>query len=124
MFRLEKVFQNDDSGFIHFVVFIKTISLFLIIYLATILHKNTIYDLFTFEIFKNSIFFQYTILITIFYFFLSFLFKDRRYVRTNFLSFIKEDILILLISNFIIFSIYLTLNFTFIIGKEFIIINT
>ena len=75
------------------------------------------------KFYKNSIFFQYTIIKKIFYFFLSILFKDRRYVRTNFLSFIKEDILILLISNFIIFSIYLTLNFTFIIGKEFIIIN-
>ena len=45
MFRLEKVFQNDDSGFIFFTGFFKLIILFLTLYTSVILKNDTIYDL-------------------------------------------------------------------------------
>ena len=54
MFRLEKVFQNDDSGFIYFTTFLKSILLFFIIYVSAILQKNTIYDLLSLDTFKNT----------------------------------------------------------------------
>ena len=45
MFRLEKVFQNDDSGYYLFINFTKSLILFISIYFFSILEKNTIYDL-------------------------------------------------------------------------------
>ena len=54
MFKLEKVFQNDDSGYILYINIIKSLSLCFFTYLFVILNKNSIYDLFNFEIFKKS----------------------------------------------------------------------
>ena len=67
MFKLEKVFQNDDSGYYLFINFIKSLILFISIYFFSILEKNSIYDLLSFEIFKNSNYFIYSLLISIFF---------------------------------------------------------
>ena len=57
MFRLEKVFQNDDSGYILFSNFLKSVILLITAYVFVILSDYTIYDLTNFKIFKNSNFF-------------------------------------------------------------------
>ena len=59
MFKLEKVFQNDDTGYYLFISFIKSLILLISIYIFSILEKNSIYDLLNFEIFKNSNYFMY-----------------------------------------------------------------
>ena len=69
MFKLEKVFQNDDSGFIYFITFIKTITMFLGIYIFSILQNYSIYEIFDFEIFKKSYFYLYSFLVVFFLFY-------------------------------------------------------
>jgi len=123
MFRLEKVFQNDDSGFIYFVIFFKTIILFSSIYITSILQYDTIYDLISLEVFKNTNFFIYSFFLTLLFFIFCFLLKDTRYYKKNFISFIKEDLLILVISNFITFSIFLIFKFNFIFNLDYIYLN-
>ena len=54
MFKLEKVFQNDDTGYYLFINFTKSLVLLISIYIFSILEKNSIYDLLNFEVFKNS----------------------------------------------------------------------
>ena len=61
MFKLEKVFQNDDSGYYLFINFIKSLILLISIYFFSILEKNSIYELLRFEIYKNSDYFLYSI---------------------------------------------------------------
>ena len=120
MFRLEKVFQNDDSGFIFFTSFIKAILLAVIIYSFTILNENTIYDIFDFEIFKKSEFFFYNIFISTSYLIISLFIKNRHEYQKNFLSFLKEDILNLFISNIITFSLFFILKIDFRFTENFI----
>ena len=57
MFRLEKVFQNDDSGYILFSNSIKSLILLATTYIFVILSDNSIYELTDFDIFKSSNFF-------------------------------------------------------------------
>ena len=89
MFKLEKVFQNDDSGYYLFINFIKTSILFVSIYFFSILEKNSIYDLLSFEIFKNSDYFLYSITISIFFFFISF-YPKKKNISKKFYIFFKR----------------------------------
>ena len=90
MFRLEKVFQNDDSGYILFSNFIKSLILFVTTYIFVILSDNSIYELTDFNIFKSSNFFFYSILLSIIYFIISFFLKNNKEYKKNFLSFLKR----------------------------------
>ena len=54
MFNLEKVFQNDDTGYYLFINLIKSLLLLIFIYIFSILEENSIYELLNFEIFKDS----------------------------------------------------------------------
>ena len=110
MFRLEKVFQNDDSGFIFFTGFFKLIILFLTLYTSVILKNDTIYDLFNPEIFNNSEYFLYILLIIFFYFIFLYLLKNKKFYKKNFISFLKDDILSVIISNLVTFSIFFIFN--------------
>ena len=110
MFRLEKVFQNDDSGFIIFNSLIKSIILFIIIYAFSILYENTIYELLNIQIFINSNFFFYNILLTLFYLIFSFILKNRIEYKKNFLSFLREDVLNIFFSNITSFSTFFILG--------------
>ena len=116
MFRLEKVFQNDDSGYIIFVNFTKSIFLFLISYIFVILNKHTIYDISNFNIFLTSNFFYYSISISIIYFLSSFFLKDRKVYKKNFISFLKEDLLNLIVSNVITIALLFVLKVNLIIN--------
>ena len=80
MFRLEKVFQNDDSGYYLFINFIKSLILLISIYFFSILEKNSIYELLSFEIFKNSDYFLYSIIVSISFFLISFNSK-KKYIK-------------------------------------------
>ena len=123
MFRLEKVFQNDDSGLIYFATLIKTIFLFFLIYIAAILQKNTVYDLFSLTVFKKTNYFFYSFFITLSYLFFSFLIKNKRFYKKNFISFLTEDILSLIISNILLFSILFIFQKQFSIDLNFLYMN-
>ena len=121
MFRLEKVFQNDDSGYVLFVSLIKTLIIYLVIYCFSILFENTIYDLLNYNIYKESELFYYSLLLSFLYFIFSYSFKNKREYKKNFLSFLKEDILSLIISNITIFSFFFISEVKFAIGELFLI---
>jgi exopolysaccharide biosynthesis polyprenyl glycosylphosphotransferase len=104
MFKLEKVFQNDDTGYYLFIDFLKLLILFISIYIFSILEDNSIYYLLNFEIFKDSNYFIYSITISIIFFTIS-LFLKKKVYQKNFISFLKNDIVILVLSNIIFFFI-------------------
>ena len=72
MFRLEKVFQNDDSGYILFSNFIKSLTLLSSSYIFVILINNSIYELKDYTIYQNSNYFNYSIILSSFFFINSF----------------------------------------------------
>ncbi len=119
MFRLEKIFQNNDSAYIIFVNFSKSLIIYISVYIFSILEKNTIYELFLFSIFVNSQYFYISFLIPFIYFFLSLSFKHRKVYQTNFLSFLKEDVLNLILSIIFTFSILFIINSGFKINLSF-----
>jgi len=120
MFRLEKVFQNNDSAYILFVNIIKTSVIFFSFYIFSILENNTIYDLFNSTIFKNSKYFYISIFVSLIFFFLSFIFKEFTVYKKNFLSFLKEDALNLIASILITFSIFFIISNNFELDIKFI----
>ena len=120
MFRLEKVFQNDDNGFILFSNFIKSLILLVTVYIFVILSDHSIYELTDYNTFKISNFFSYSILLSIIYFIFSFFFKDKKEYKKNFLSFLKEDIYNFLISVIVTFSIIFIFKINFKLEIKFI----
>ena len=50
MFRLEKVFQNDDSGYILFSNIIKSLIILITSYIFVILSGHSIYELTDYKI--------------------------------------------------------------------------
>jgi len=122
MFRLEKVFQNDDSGFIYFITIIKTILTFLVIYIFSILQNYSIYEIFEFEIFKQSNFYLYSFFIVFFYFIISLSIKNKRFFQRNFISFLKEDLSSITAANIFTFSIFFLYEIQFIINLDFFIL--
>ena len=113
MFRLEKVFQNDDSGFILFVNFTKSILLLILAYSFIILKDNTIYDLSNYNFFKNSNYFFFSIIIPFIYLVISFFLKNKLVYQNNFISFLKEDILNLAASSVVTLSLIFIFNLNF-----------
>ncbi|MBT03960.1 MAG: hypothetical protein CL836_08050 [Crocinitomicaceae bacterium] len=124
MFRLEKVFQNDDSGYILFSNFIKSILLLLTSYTFVILSGHSIYELTDYKIYKNSNFFFYSIFLSIVYFIISFFLKNKKIYKKNFLSFLKEDILNIFISVLFTFAIIFVFRINFILEIKFIYLLT
>ena len=124
MFRLEKVFQNDDSGYILFSNFIKSLILLVTAYAFVILSDYSIYELTDFKIFKNSNFFFYSILLSIIYFITSFFLKNKKEYKKNFLSFLKEDILNISISIICVFAMIFIFRINFRLELKFIYLLT
>ena len=124
MFRLEKVFQNDDSGYILFSNFIKSLILLVTAYAFVILSDYSIYELTEFKIFKNSNFFFYSILLSIIYFINSFFLKNKKEYKKNFLSFLKEDILNISISIICVFAMIFIFRINFRLELKFIYLLT
>ncbi len=120
MFRLEKVFQNDDSGYILFSILIKSLILFATTYIFIILSDYSIYELTDYKIYKNSNYFFYSIFLSIIYFINSFVLINKKEYKKNFLTFLKEDILNILISVIITFAIIFILRIDFKLEIKFI----
>jgi len=109
MFRLEKVFQNDDKGFLLFTNIIKAFTLFCSIYISSILENHTIYQLFDFSIFVLSEYFLYALFLPIL-FFIIISSNNKSYYEKNFISFLKKDTLSFIFSNILIFSFFFIFN--------------
>ena len=106
MFRLEKVFQNDDTFFIKSTSLVRSALLFLSIYTYSILEFHTIYDLLNLNAYKDSNFYLFSKAISIIYFITTLIIvRDKQY-KSNFLSFLSNDILPLIISIIVCFSIF------------------
>ncbi len=109
MFRLEKVFQNDDKGFLLFSNIIKAFTLFCSIYISSIFENHTIYQLYDFSIFVRSEYFLYALFLPIL-FFIIISSNKKKYYEENFISFLKKDILSFIFSNILIFSFFYIFN--------------
>ena len=122
MFRLEKVFQNDDSGYILFSNLAKSLLLLIFSYIHIILSNNSIYELNNYQIFKHSNYFLYSILLSINYFIFSFFLKNQKEYKKNIISFLKEDLLNIFISIIFSFSIIFIFKINFLLELEIIYI--
>ena len=122
MFKLEKVFQNDDTGYYLFVSFIKSSLLLIFIYIFSILEKNSIYHLLNYEIFKNSNYFLYSILISILFFVIS-LNTKKKFYQKNFISFLKNDIVCYILANILTFSVFFVFEINFEINLHTLYLN-
>ena len=120
MNRIEKVLQNDDSAYIYFIKLTKGTIIFISFYIFSILEKNSIYDLMDKEIFITSKYFSFSIFITTLYFIISFFFIQNKIYKFNFISFIKEDLIVVFVSQILIFSIYFLLKKNFIINLGYL----
>ena len=123
MFRLEKVFQNDDSGYILFSNIIKSFLLLISSYVFIILSQNSIYDLGNYKIFRFSNYFIYTIILSIFFFVISFFLQSKKEYKINFISFLKEDVLNIFFSVIFAFAIIFIFKINFILKKTFFYIT-
>ena len=110
MFRLEKIFQNDDFLFINTYIFVKTFVVFLSIYIFSILVSNSIHDLINFTIFKNSELYNFSIYVSSFYFVVSFFFRLKKRYAPNFLTFLQQDIYPIFPSLLLTFTIFFFLK--------------
>ena len=120
MFRLEKVFQNDDQGYIYFVNLLKSLSILLTVYIFSILQNRSIYQLFDYKIFVNSNYFTYSFIFSFLFFLTIILVKKNKIYEKNFISFLKEDVLSLVLSNTLIFTLYFVFQINFNIDKNFL----
>jgi len=93
MFRLEKIFQVDDSVYINIAIFWKGFAVFLSIYIFSILEFNSIFDLLNYDIYKTSKYFYLSLYFTASYLLFSFILgiMKKKYV-TSFLIFLINDI--------------------------------
>ena len=119
MNRIEKVLQNDDSAYIYFVKGIKLFVIFFSFYIFSILEKNSIYELSDIRIFINSKYFLISFFFSILYFVISIFFIQNKVYKLNFISFLKEDLVVIIISQILIFTIYFLLKKKFIINLEY-----
>ena len=110
MFRLEKVFQNDDKFFIFNSNIIKTFSIYIFIYLFSILEKNSIHEILNYKIYKDSNYLLFSFSTPIIYYFLtSILFKSHKnfYHYNN--NILKKDfgcLALSLLFSILIFKFY------------------
>ena len=80
MFRLEKVFQNDDKFFINSSIFVKVFIILLSVYIFSILQDNTIYELLEFNIYIESNFYLFSIYFATIYLLTNIIItKDKKY---------------------------------------------
>ena len=127
MFRLEKIFQQDDNFFINSIIFFRSFIVFLSIYIFSILEFNSIFDLLNYNIYKTSGYFYLSLYFPTFYLLFSFFFRamKKRYI-TNFLSFLLNDIIPLFITApFILYIFFiLKIDFNININTSYLLILT
>jgi len=113
MFKLEKVLQNDDSAYIYFTFIIKSVIVFLSYYIFSILEENSIYELGNTQIFINSKYYLFSIILSFFYLLLSLFLKKRISYQFNFISYLRQDVGGIIICKIFIFAIYFIKNENF-----------
>lgn len=129
MFKLEKVFQNDDRAYYFYINVIKTLIIIISYYIFSILEKNTIYELLKFEIYINSPYSTYSLWLSFFFFLSNQLLNKKKEYNKNFLSYLKDDLLNLIIATVLsfavmfIFKIDFQINIIFFYGVILIFIN-
>ena len=120
MFKLEKVFQNDDSAYIIFVNIIKAITIFFSYYIFSILEKDTIYELSNFNIYIQSKYFLFSIILCLTFFCLNLIIKKDSNYKRNFISFLKEDFFIIIVSNIIVLSLFFIFQNKFLLDVSYV----
>ena len=133
MFKLEKVFQNDDHIFINLYNLINSLLVFFSIYFIAILENNYFYEFTNYEIFKVSDLYEFSFLITFIFFISQFSFPLKKRYNYSYLYFFKTTISYFVISYILSFLIvlylisdfFLTVNFfyIFILCLFFLIFN-
>jgi len=113
MFRLEKIFQQDDLLLINTFVFFKSFIIFSSIYIFSILEFNSIFDLSNVNIYIKSNYFYLSFYLSIFYLLASFIFNRANKYKTNFISFLLNDILPLSTSILICVMIFFIFKINF-----------
>ena len=99
MFKLEKIFQVNDNVYINFSIFWKSFSVFLSIYIFSILEFNSIYELLDYNIYTSSKYFYLSIFFTLSFLIFSFIVGTlKKKYETNILVFFINDIIPLIIS--------------------------
>ena len=106
MFKLEKIFQVSDSVYINISIVWKSISVFLSIYIFSILKFNSIFDLLNYDIYITSKYFYLSSYFTISYLiFSSVIGTMKRRYKISYLIFLINDIVPLVVS--LPFTLYL-----------------
>ena len=133
MFKLEKVFQNDDHVFINFYILINSLFIFFSVYTFTILENNYFYEFNNYQIFRESFLYEFNFLITFIFFISQFFFPFKKRYDYSYLYFFKTTFIYFLISYILSFFIILyfisdfffTINFfyIFILCLFFLIFN-
>ena len=114
MFKLEKIFQVSDSVYINISIVWKSISVFLSIYIFSILEFNSIFDLLNYDIYITSKYFYLSSYFTISYLiFSSVIGTMKRRYKISYLIFLTNDIVPL------VFSLPFTLYLFFIFKLDF-----
>ena len=120
MFKLEKVLQNDDSAYIYFTFIIKSNIVILSYYIFSILEKDTIYDILNIEIFLNSQYFLFSIVLSISYLLLSLFLKKRKSYKFNFISYLRQDVGGIVICKIFVFSLFFITDKNFNVSLNYI----
>ena len=107
MFKLEKVFQNDDHIFINLYILINSLFVFFSIYIFSILEKNYFYEFSSFKILKESLFYEFSFLVTFIFFISQFFFPFKKRYNNSYLYFFKTTFIYFLISYILSFFIIL-----------------
>ena len=128
MFRLEKVFQNDDKFFINFTNLIKVFFIYLSIYFFSIVENNSIYEIKDYYIYLNSNYYLFSYLVLIIFFiFTNVFFKTHTQFYFYNKNIIKKDFLNLFLSLVIpiciCFYLEIKINSNFLYLSVFLFIN-
>ena len=122
MLRLEKVFQNDDLFFIYFEIFFKSLTLYFIIYLFSILEKNSIFEINDFTIYSSSNYYKLSIYLPILFLFSNILtLKGNKYFNIK-IKKIFKDLNVFFINIFLVIIFFKLESHIFIFNKEFFLL--
>jgi len=122
MFRLEKVFQNDDKFYNYFSIFFKSLIIYFVIYLFIILENNSIYSIGNLGIYVDSNYYIFSIFLPILFFISNFFILKETKFNNEILRVSFTDLKILLINIFILFFFFSLKNYTLLINKEFLLL--
>jgi len=122
MFRLEKVFQNDDKFYNYFGIFFKSLMIYFVIYFFIILENNSIYSIGNSGIYVESNYYIFSIFLPILFFISNLFILKKTKFNNEILRVSFMDFKILLINIFILFFFFSLKNYTLLINKGFLLL--